>query len=109
MSTTPKNREIQLGLRNRRIARRINLGAMLAAGALFAAAMFGVWESGFSWLWFSFFGGAMIFHLAAGIYMGMAKCPRCRQRFSRRTLLGFISSLEDQLTTKCQNCSLTLE
>ena len=113
MAEEPRHRTnsvtIELGLRKRRIARRIKLAALLATGILFAAGVLGAWQSDIQWLWFAPFLAALIIHIGAGMYMGVAKCPRCHQRFSRRTLLGFISSLEDQFTLECQSCGLALK
>ena len=51
---------------------------------------------------------ALAAHLLASAYMAFAKCPQCDQRFSRRTLLSFVSSLEDQATSECQSCGISL-
>src|SRR4051812_1739660 len=105
MSSVTHMSNVIRGLRRRQWARYLNLASLLVLVTLFGLAALEILV-GSAWS-ISFF---VVFaaHLIAAAYLGFTKCPNCHRRFSRRTILAFVSSLEDQLTTECQNCHISL-
>src|SRR5262245_59238777 len=105
MSPVTQMSALERGLRKRQLARYINLTSLFGLAVLLGIGAMRVVPGQVVVALFFF---TLAIHLVAGAYLSVAKCPRCQQRFSRRTLLSFVSSLEDQMTTQCQNCRVSL-
>ena len=107
MDTTEISPRIARALHARRTARRLNGYALVAAAVLLGLGLFQV--VGASGIWFWLFFMVLVTHLGAAARMAFRPCPKCGQPFAKRSLLGLVSSLEEQFTTECQSCGLKID